>query len=57
MTREQIGACPRRNAKELLGDDFLDVRVVNRLAIECELNYEWWRGYHAAKSENQPETK
>jgi hypothetical protein len=50
MTREQIDAIPRKEARELLasvpaGRNY-DDRVL--LAVEQALNLEWWRGYHAA---------
>jgi hypothetical protein len=49
MTKEQIDAIPRKEARQILaqipGGPGYDDRVL--LAVEQALNLEWWRGYHA----------
>jgi hypothetical protein len=50
MTKEQIDAIPRKEARSLLASipagSGYDDRVL--LAVEQAMNLEWWRGYHAA---------
>jgi hypothetical protein len=52
MTKEEIDAIPRKEARQLLAQIPMgrgyDDRVV--LAVEQAMNLEWWRGYHAANS-------
>lgn len=53
MTREQIDQIPRVEARTLMaripaGPGYDDRCLV---AVECAMNLEWWRGYHAAASE------
>lgn len=49
MTREELSAIPRKTAREILasipGGRGYDDRVM--VAIECAMNTEWWRGFHA----------
>lgn len=55
MTKEEIDAIPRKEARQLLasipGGQGYDDRVL--LAVEGAMNLEWWRGYHAALSQQQ----
>ncbi len=50
MTKEQIEAIPRKEARQLLASipagNGYDDRVL--VAVEQAMNTEWWRGYHAA---------
>jgi hypothetical protein len=51
MTPEEVWKAPRKEAKELLADkDPL-------MAVTIALNFEWWRGYHAAKAEMDHEDR
>ena len=58
MTREQIDAIPRKEARQLLASipagQGYDNRVL--LAVEQAMNLEWWRGYYAALPLEQSKT-
>lgn len=51
MTKDEIDAIPRKQARQLLAEipagHLYDERVLR--AVESALNLEWWRGYYAAK--------
>ena len=51
MTKEQIDAIPRKEARQLLAQipagQGYDDRVL--LAVEQAMNLEWWRGFYAGK--------
>lgn len=57
MTKEQIDAIPRKEARQLLAEIPFGVGYDDRilLAVEQALNLEWWRGYHAALRRTYPE--
>lgn len=52
MTKDEIDATPRKEARQLLAQIPAGKGYDNRLllAVEQAMNLEWWRGYHAAKS-------
>lgn len=59
MTPEDLAKIPRKTAREMLGEiqagDGFEHRVL--LAVECAMNLEWWRGYHAALTAKREEAR
>jgi hypothetical protein len=53
MTAEELKQYPRKTAQQLLVElpGGRDYEKRTEIAVECALNLEWWRGYHAAKAE------
>lgn len=53
MTRDDLAKYPRKTAKEILAEARLGALPTRslELLVECALNLEWWRGYHAATSQ------
>jgi hypothetical protein len=58
MTKEEIHAIPRKEARQLLAQIPLGRGFDDRLllAVEQAMNLEWWRGYHAAPKLSDDET-
>lgn len=52
MTPDELAAIPRKDAREIIEGPPHPLGLV--LAVEQELNLEWWRGYHAARRRDLP---
>lgn len=52
MTEDELVKIPRRSPDEILnaipGGPGYKQRVL--LQLECHMNIEWWRGYHAGRA-------
>ncbi len=49
MTREELSKIERKTPAEITADIMNTSRVQDiQIAVECAMNQEWWRGYHAA---------
>jgi hypothetical protein len=44
MLKKTLDKIPRRDAQQLLADEYPIT------AVTAELSLEWWRGYHTAKA-------
>ena len=55
MTKEEIDAIPRKEARQLLAQIPLGRGFDDRLllAVEQAMSLEWWRGYHAAHTDGE----